>query len=310
MTGDIGQDPRYGAPRGRDRRSWDSLGWAVAGILMIVVAVLTGALLVLLLGRGDGGATASISPTTSLPAAATASAGREPTPPDLGASPMASGPPPTSVRPEPTPVTQLTRLRLLAIGLEDPASPGAVDRVIAFTSGVAGEARIEAAGISVGEVEVCVQPGGREPSCQAGEEVVFDAIPVASGWEVVLRGATEGVAATVDLDVRFPANAATVELTGFRLSGVSGGANGLTLVLAALGAGPLGFEATWPTPADWLLTVTDGYEAAAPFEASGDATSTSAIATTELAAERRYRLEFTSPTGTEEIHFDATVSLP
>jgi hypothetical protein len=275
---------------------------------MIVVAVLAGALLVLLLGRDDGRPTASGSPTPSLPAPATASAGREPTA-DPGSTPPVSRPPRTTVAPEPTGAIPVARLRLLAIGLEDPATPGAIDRMIVLTSGVVGQARVEATGVSVGEVELCVQPEGGEPDCQTGEDVVFDTLPVAASWQVVLRGATEEVAATVDLEIRFPASAATVELRGFRLSGVSGGANGLTLVLGALGTGPLGFEATWPTPADWLLTVAEGDEAP-PFEASGDATSTSAVASTELAGERRYRLEFTSPTGTEEVHFDATVSLP
>jgi hypothetical protein len=246
-----------------------------------------------------------------LPAAPTASAGQRPTPTDPGSTPQASRPPRTTDAPEPTEAVPVTRLRLFAIGLEDPASPDAVDRVIAFTSDSGQQIRIEVTAVSVGDVELCTQDEASDGECLTGSDVALDMMPMARDWQFVLRGATEGVAATVDLDIRFPATAPVVGLRGFRLSGVTGGANGLTAEFNGRAGGPIRFEATWPTPADWLLTIVGRGDPAAPtFDASGDGTSTSASVSTQVAADERYRLEFTSPTGTEEVHFDATVSLP
>ncbi len=117
------------------------------------------------------------------------------------------------------------------------------------------------------------------------------------------------MAASADLDLRFPHSSPVIELEQFRLSGVMA-ANGLDVQLRGRMGGDFTFSATWSADATYTLTITDEDDPALPpYDFSGGP-STSANAVVPFLPAHKYLLHFEDEDGFEEVYFSATLTLP
>lgn len=155
-------------------------------------------------------------------------------------------------------------IEFLSVGVDGPAADATRERIFTFDSNSPGivEASAEAGGPD--SVRLCLGRGapGSVTAQQCRESTDVEVASVATGvettWTVTLTGA-EGAGAFVDLVLRFPSDAPSVTIDGFRFQGTAfEDYNGFAAEVLASGGGSLAVDATWSGgPAPYRLRFTD-----------------------------------------------------
>lgn len=148
--------------------------------------------------------------------------------------------------------------------MDGPAADASRERVFTFGSNAAGivEARAEAGGPD--NIRLCLGRGApgsvTAEQCRESTDAAVSSVAssVATTWTVTLTGA-EGTGAFVDLVLRFPSDAPSVTIDGFRFQGTAfEDYNGLVAEVEASEGGSLAVDATWSGgSAPYLLRFTD-----------------------------------------------------
>ena len=243
------------------RREWRYLVVGLAAALVIVVGALVG----LLLARGDDGTAGGPTPSATATLAATASVTASPIIPPSGCCTAAPSPsstpseaPTASPGPSATPGVPIARAILRGLGVDDPAGPQARQRVIVFAGDGPGDVTVQLLKTNGSKVHYCLQPGTLakplgSPACLENTRGTLTGHSRARGtftWTAFLIGGAAGGTPAADLLITWNTRAPRLEIVDLRLQGVGAEPyNGLEIQLGKrTGAGEVDLQASWSDP--------------------------------------------------------------
>jgi hypothetical protein len=193
------------------------------------------------------------------------------------------------------PVAQAT---LYTIGLDDPARPGAKDRVITFTSQGTASVIVKVTGVTSGKAKLCLQYESADPKCISIKTgtVTGTTKRATTNWTVRLSGSTNGTAASANLIIQFASRAPTLALADFRLAG-PGSPNGIIMRFTARAVGAATFAAAWPASLSYSLKTFDRTDPTVPPVDNSGGPAMDVSATIQTVAQHRYELQFKATSG-------------
>ncbi len=227
-------------------------------------------------------------------------------------------PPPT---PSPTIAIAVADATFRGLGLFDPAGQGNPSATFGFK--VDGGGLIDAkALVASGPLKICIGQQGHTPTCGTGATglEVKKTTTVAGTWTVSLVGASDGNSSTVDFELRYPAAAPSLEISGIPFAG-SMAKTGLDLTMVATGSGQLTLNASWgvtrPDPnvvlspfSSYDLRFLNVAQPGTPITASGDSATSVTAPANFMLPPNAYELTLTSRNATNDLVLDGTVAWP